>query len=158
MNHKVFLSLGSNIGDRLSYLKNALKLIEEHQDFTTLRVSSFYETDPVGYVDQDPFLNCVLEVETDLTPYKVLEQCMGIEQILERKRIIRWGPRTIDIDILLYDELTMNDDELTIPHPRMSERAFVLIPLYEIWNEGMINQRSLKDHIERVDTKGIRKL
>jgi len=127
-----FLSMGSNLGDRLGYLKKALSLLSSHPSITVSNVSSVYETDPVGYTKQDNFLNLVCRVETDLSPLALLAYSMTIEQILHRERTIRFGPRTIDVDILTYDELVIRTDELTLPHPRMRERLFVQIPLHEI--------------------------
>lgn len=127
-----FLSLGSNLGDRLGNLKKALSLLSSHPSITVKRVSSVYETDPVGYINQDDYLNLVCQIETDLSPIALLLYSQTIEQILFRERTIRFGPRTIDVDILTFDELFMQTDELTLPHPRMRERAFVQIPLHEI--------------------------
>ncbi len=158
MKHNVFLSLGSNIGDRQLHLEEATRLLNETKELSIVKTSSFYETDPVGYTDQDAFLNCVIEVTTDLEPYDVLSHCMHVEQELKRKRIIRWGPRTIDVDVLLYDDLVMTDEKLTIPHPRMHERAFVLIPLYELNQNIKIQNRPIKELIDQVSDDGIRKL
>ena len=127
-----FLSMGSNLGDRIGYLKKALSLLSSHPSITVSNVSSVYETDPVGYTKQNNFLNLVCRIETDLSPLSLLSYLMTIEQILHRERTIRFGPRTIDVDILTYDELVINTDELSLPHPRMRERPFVQIPLHEI--------------------------
>jgi len=127
-----FLSLGSNLGDRLGNLKKALSLLSSHPSITVKRVSSVYETDPVGYINQDDYLNLACQIETDLSPIALLLYSQTIEQILFRERTIRFGPRTIDVDILTFDELFMQTDVLTLPHPRMRERAFVQIPLHEI--------------------------
>lgn len=156
--HKVFLSLGSNIGDKLNHLNEAIKMIGEVENIKLVAKSSLYETEPVGYLDQDLFMNAVVEIETSLEPYDVLKHCMEIEQELKRKRIIRWGPRTMDIDVLLYDDIKMNDTELTIPHPRMKERAFVMVPLAEIWEQGRIDDISVLDYISKMDVEGIRKI
>ena len=129
-----FLSMGSNLGDRIGYLKKALSLLSSHPSITVSNVSSVYETDPVGYTKQDDFLNLVCRIETDLSPLALLSYLKTIEQILHRERTIRFGPRTIDVDILTYDEIVINTDELSIPHPRMRERQFVQIPLHEILN------------------------
>ena len=127
-----FLSLGSNLGDRMGNLKKALSLLSSHSSITVTNVSSVYETDPVGYSAQDDFLNLVCRIETDLSPLSLLLYTQTIEQILHREKTIRFGPRTIDVDILTYDQAVINTDELIIPHPRMGERAFVQIPLHEI--------------------------
>ncbi|WP_412519247.1 2-amino-4-hydroxy-6-hydroxymethyldihydropteridine diphosphokinase [Staphylococcus simulans] len=128
----VFLGLGSNVGDRENQLKEAIRLLGEQPGIEVVKVSSFYETEPVGYVDQPDFLNLCVEIQTELSPKAVLESGLAIEQQLHRVRKERWGPRTLDIDILLYGDQIIEEEDLTIPHPRMTERAFVLIPLQEI--------------------------
>ncbi|RIN77706.1 2-amino-4-hydroxy-6-hydroxymethyldihydropteridine diphosphokinase [Staphylococcus simulans] len=128
----VFLGLGSNVGDRENQLKEAIRLLDEQPGIKVVKVSSFYETEPVGYVDQPDFLNLCVEIQTELSPKAVLESGLAIEQQLHRVRKERWGPRTLDIDILLYGDQIIEEEDLTIPHPRMTERAFVLIPLQEI--------------------------
>ncbi|MGP1910482.1 2-amino-4-hydroxy-6-hydroxymethyldihydropteridine diphosphokinase [Metabacillus sp. JX24] len=130
--NRAFLALGSNIGDRERYLKDAILSLNEHSSIEVEEISSIYETDPVGYENQDAFLNMVLSVRTDLTAFELLSVMQGIEQSLGRKRDIRWGPRTLDLDILLYNHENIETEQLIIPHPRMLERSFVLIPLYEI--------------------------
>lgn len=133
-----FLSIGSNLGNRMGNLKKALSLLSSHQSITVSNVSSVYETDPVGFAQQEDFLNLVCKIETDLTPIALLLYTQTIEQILFRERTIRFGPRTIDVDILTYDAIVMQTDELLLPHPRMSERAFVQIPLREILDGGTL--------------------
>ncbi|MGM9927972.1 MAG: 2-amino-4-hydroxy-6-hydroxymethyldihydropteridine diphosphokinase [Bacillus sp. (in: firmicutes)] len=127
-----YLSLGSNLDDRLCYLRDAVKLLQEDEQIDVMSVSSVYETDPVGYTDQGNFLNIVVKVNTAYEAEELLAKCMNIEQTLGRKRIIRWGPRTVDLDILLYNQDNIETDDLSVPHPRMHERAFVIIPLLEI--------------------------
>ncbi|MGG3451629.1 2-amino-4-hydroxy-6-hydroxymethyldihydropteridine diphosphokinase [Domibacillus aminovorans] len=132
MNHLVYLSLGTNMGDRELFLKEAVKLLRQKEKMHIKAISSIYETDPVGFADQPPFLNIVLKVKTLLSAVEMLGVCMEIENELGRKRDLRWGPRTIDLDILLYNHDNIKSENLIIPHPRMKERAFVLIPLAEI--------------------------
>ena len=127
-----YLSLGSNMGDRFEMLRQAVAQLAEQPAVTVTQISSLYETDPVGYTDQEPFLNMVVQLETELTAMALLDVCQMIEQNLNRKRLVRWGPRTIDLDILLYNQDRIETARLTVPHPRMNERAFVLIPLLEI--------------------------
>ncbi len=127
----VYLSLGSNIGDRFYNLQQASHLIREGSN-TLDSTSSIYETEPVDYLGQPLFLNCVVEISTTLSPLKLLHQLQHIELQLGRERTVPQGPRTLDIDILLYGDLVMRSDELTIPHPRMIERRFVLQPLCEL--------------------------
>ena len=128
----VYLSLGSNIGDRLVYLREALQCLERHDEIKLKAVSSVYETDAVGLTEQPAFLNIVVQLETTLDPYQLLRLCHEVEDQYQRERLIRWGPRTLDIDILIYDDLILETPELTLPHPRMHERQFVLIPLQEL--------------------------
>lgn len=128
----VYLSIGSNIGEREMYLQFALDALARHEQITVERVSSIYETAPVGYVDQDDFLNIAVQVTTTLPPIELLDVCQRIEEEGDRQRIVRWGPRTLDIDILMYDKECLTTERLTLPHPRMTERAFVLVPLAEI--------------------------
>jgi 2-amino-4-hydroxy-6-hydroxymethyldihydropteridine diphosphokinase len=132
MKHTAFISLGSNIGNRFILLEEALTDLQKRYPIEVVNVSSIYETDPVGYEDQDVFLNMVAQIRTSLTAEELLDACLEIEKELGRKRDIRWGPRTIDLDILLYNDENMITERLVIPHPRMHERSFVLIPLIEI--------------------------
>lgn len=127
-----YLSLGSNMGNRQRNLEDALSLIKNYQGIKLEKISSFYETEPVGYVDQDWFLNAVVEIATDLTPQELLGVVGEIEEELGRVRTIRWGPRTIDVDILFYGGKMVVEENLEIPHPRIQERAFVLKPLGEL--------------------------
>lgn len=127
-----YLSLGSNMGDRLKMLKQATALLKQHPKVDVLGISSIYETAPVGLTDQEPFLNMVVHITTSCSALELLDVCQEIEQKLHRKRLIRWGPRTIDLDILLYNQDNMETERLILPHPRMHERAFVLIPLMEV--------------------------
>jgi len=134
--YKVFLSLGSNLGDRESNLFEAVKKISEISEVKIDKVSNIYETEPVGYLEQGKFLNMAVKLLTELPPLELLEHLQNVENMLKRTREIRWGPRTIDIDILMIDDLKINTKELVIPHPRMFERAFVLIPLKELIETG----------------------
>lgn len=129
---RAYLGLGSNMGERQKELAFALEQLQKHPHIRLLQVAAFLETDPVGYLEQDKFLNTAAAVETTLTPHQLLAELQRIEQDAGRVRTIRWGPRTLDIDILLYDSFILDDQELTIPHPRMRERAFVLLPMLEI--------------------------
>ncbi|MCX7747354.1 MAG: 2-amino-4-hydroxy-6-hydroxymethyldihydropteridine diphosphokinase [Clostridia bacterium] len=132
MSYDVFLSLGSNIGSREKNLLDAVRQISQMEGTDVKKLSNIYETDPVGYEDQDRFLNMAVWIETSLEPLELLEKILGIESVLKRVREIRWGPRTIDIDILLYGDRHIDLPQLTVPHPRMFERAFVLVPLKEL--------------------------
>ncbi|WP_418791360.1 2-amino-4-hydroxy-6-hydroxymethyldihydropteridine diphosphokinase [Phosphitispora sp. TUW77] len=129
---RAYIGLGSNMGDSIFNLETALKMIGGIEGIRITAVSSVYQTEPVGYEDQAWFHNCVAEIETESSPEELLRVLQDIENDLGRVREIRWGPRIIDLDILLYDQLTIDTERLIIPHPRMTERAFVIVPLAEI--------------------------
>jgi len=130
--HIAYIGLGSNLGDREKNLRDALAQVEEHLFCRVLQVSDFYETDPVGYENQDKFINAAAEVETICSPAELMELLLQIEGALGRERSIRWGPRTIDLDILLYGDLILPGSFVTIPHPRMAERMFVMQSLCQL--------------------------
>ncbi|MCO4097383.1 2-amino-4-hydroxy-6-hydroxymethyldihydropteridine diphosphokinase [Macrococcoides canis] len=134
---KVYISFGSNIGDREYQINEALRKLEQIQDTKLKAVSSLYETAPVGGVVQDDFLNGAAIVETNLTPISFLNEIQRIELELGRERKIHWGPRTIDLDVLLMDDVVIEHERLKVPHPFMHERSFVLIPLAEIAPEAV---------------------
>ena len=128
---KVYIGIGSNIGDRQGFIRRALELMP-YYGVHVEKVSKIIETPPYGYKEQPPFLNCVAEVVTFLPPLRLLKALQDIEHRLGRVRVIRWGPRTIDLDILFYDDLVVETSYLKIPHPDMENRLFVLKPLAEI--------------------------
>ena len=128
----VFISIGSNLGDRVANVHKGLQAIAVQQHITLQEVSSIYETEPVGYLQQPPFMNMVCMTETDLLPKELLQVLQKIEDRLGRVKTRHWGPRIIDLDIVLYSNLVYENHELTIPHPRLMERRFVLVPLAEI--------------------------
>ncbi len=129
---RTWIGLGSNQGDRADQIATALREVDALERSRVVRVSSLYETAPVGKTDQPFFLNAVAEVETDEDPRGLLRGLLAIEQRMGRSRGVRWGPRTIDLDILIFGGVSEVSDDLTIPHPRLAERAFVLVPLVEI--------------------------
>lgn len=132
-----YLSLGSNLGNRFDMLQDAVLMLQEQPELTVTQVSSVYETDPVGYTEQATFLNIVVEIKSDLSAERILLICLETEQTLGRIREFRWGPRCIDLDILLYNDENIVSEKLTVPHPRMHERGFVLVPLMELVPEGV---------------------
>lgn len=134
---RVFLGLGSNLGDRFKNLEQAFYALAGHPQLAIIDQSSIYETEPVGVVDQEKFLNMVVAIATELTPQELLTYVNEVEESLGRVREERWGARTIDIDILMYGDEIVDEDNLVIPHARMHERLFVLLPLYEIY-QGLI--------------------
>lgn len=147
--HKVYLSLGSNLGDRKKNLNIAYKILEEN-NIKILNKSKIIETEPYGDVDQDKFLNSVIEVNTILNPNELMDLLLRIEEKLKRERKIKWGPRTIDLDILLYDNEIIVEDNLIIPHYDMHKRSFVLEPLCEI-NRFAYNPRFRKFAFEMLE-------
>jgi len=129
---RAHLALGSNLGDRLANLQGAVDGLAATDGITLVALSAVYETDPVGGPVQDDYLNAVVEVTTTLEPHDLLAVCGRLEQAAHRVRIERWGPRTLDVDVLLIDDLTIDTPDLEVPHPRMWERTFVLAPLHDV--------------------------
>jgi dihydroneopterin aldolase/2-amino-4-hydroxy-6-hydroxymethyldihydropteridine diphosphokinase len=139
--HEVIVALGSNLGDRMGYLRFAVQELGN-----VVAMSQVFETEPVGGPDdQGAYLNMVVKVQTSLDPYAFIRRCQRIEANALRQRIVRWGPRTLDVDMLFYDDISIDSERLTVPHPRINERRFVLTPLSEIapercpagWNESL---------------------
>lgn len=131
---RTFLSIGSNMGDRRQYLRDAVESLPD-----VVAVSPVYETDPVGGPDQDQFLNLVVEMMTAIEPLDLLGLCHRIETAADRVRDVRWGPRTVDLDIIWMDGIEMDTERLTIPHPRWRERRFVLVPLRDLAPELVVD-------------------
>ncbi|MFL6241059.1 MAG: 2-amino-4-hydroxy-6-hydroxymethyldihydropteridine diphosphokinase [Actinomycetes bacterium] len=140
---KVVFSLGSNLGDRLAHLRGAASAAGEVDQLTDLICSPVYETEPVGGPRQDSFLNAVLIAKTTLTPHAVLALARGWEGLAGRVRTERWGPRTLDVDVIVVGDARGHDDELTLPHPRAHERAFVLAPWHDVDPEAVLPGRGL---------------
>ena len=159
MENTAFISLGSNIGNRYDNLASAIKRLTSYSGIHLVNYSSIYETDPIGYEDQDLFLNMVIEIQTALSPIDLLELCLEIELELGRKREIKWGPRTIDLDILTFNQENIESEKLIVPHPRMFERAFVIIPLLEIIHDSPFLKiyKLLESSLEELpDKEGVR--
>lgn len=137
--NKAILSLGSNLGDKIFYLNKAIKYLKNTTRINFLRKSSFYKTKPFKTPNsQDYYINCCVEILTDLNPFTLLGICLGIESSLGRKRPYKFSPRTIDIDLIYYENQVINTNDLILPHPRMHERAFVLEPLKELYPNGIV--------------------
>lgn len=158
MSARAYLSLGGNMGHRRAAIEGALAALHAG-GAKVIRRSSFYETAPVGKTDQPSFLNIAVEVATDLEPHDLLALCLRIEDSFGRTRMERWGPRTLDIDLLLYDGRTVATLDLTIPHPRMTERRFVLEPLLEIAPDAALpDGRPLRSFLDGVAGQDVRRV
>ena len=146
----IVLGLGSNIGDREGNIRRAVELLAARPGITVEKTASFYETEPVGYVEQEQFLNTVVQVKTDLSPRDLLAVCLDVELQMGRVRELRWGPRNIDIDLLVFDNVDWNDAELVLPHPRLQDRKFVLVPLQELAaGEKILYGERIEDLLDR---------
>ena len=153
---KVYLGLGSNLGDKKRYLYDAIQCLKHNEQITIVQLSSLYETAPWGYTDQDIFMNLVVEVETVLNPIELLDVCQNIENELGRVREIKWGPRVIDVDILLYNDEEIKSDRLTVPHPYMTERDFVMIPLAEMSPQLIIKEKTAQEWAQHFDRQALK--
>ncbi len=156
MDHIIYLALGTNLGDRLANLRAALEAMPP--EVCVLARSHVYETPPWGYTDQPAFLNMAVKAETSLGPESLLKRLKQVEVEVGREPGIRYGPRIIDLDILFYDNLVLNEENLVIPHPRLAERAFVLVPLHDLAPElhHPVNGKMIEELLAGVNTKGIR--
>jgi 2-amino-4-hydroxy-6-hydroxymethyldihydropteridine diphosphokinase len=157
---EALLALGGNVGDVRTTLVRAIAMLCERGDIRLLARSSDYLTPPWGVEDQPPFVNLCVAVDTTLIPQALLARAQAVERAFGRDRTHekRWGPRTLDIDILAYDDLILNEPDLTLPHPRLNERAFVLMPLAEIAPARVIAGVRVDDALARLDNTGIKKL
>ena len=153
---RAYLGIGTNMGDRLSNLSDAIDYIKQFKNTEIVKISKIYETRPWGYTEQNDFLNLCVSIDTNLKPEELLQKCLEVELNLKRERIIRWGPRTIDIDILIYDDIICNGEKLTLPHPRIQERAFVLIPLIDLKEDLMIKGMLLKEWLNELDAEEVK--
>jgi 2-amino-4-hydroxy-6-hydroxymethyldihydropteridine diphosphokinase len=157
-NSAVYLSLGGNLGDPAKSMGAALRMLDADADTRVSGVSSLYRTPPWGKLDQPDFLNAAAGLSTRLSPRALLDLCLDAERKLKRVREERWGPRLIDIDILVFGDRVIHETGLEVPHPRMLERAFVLAPLAEIAPGLVVGGRSITDRLVAVDTSGIERL
>lgn len=131
-----YIALGSNVGDREQALLTGVCKLDALPHTTVLRTSHIYETKPVGYVNQPAFLNMVIALETAYDRYELYTEMSRIEKEAGRVRVQKWGPRTLDLDLLLFNEIESDDPNLILPHPRMGERQFVLVPLMDVWKDS----------------------
>jgi 2-amino-4-hydroxy-6-hydroxymethyldihydropteridine diphosphokinase len=157
---EAFVALGGNVGDARATIDRAIAMLCDGAIVRLVSRSSDYRTPPWGVTDQPPFINAVIAVETSLGPHELFSRALAVERALgrDRRRERQWGPRTIDLDLIAYDDLELNDPDLTVPHFRLFERAFVLVPLAEIAPDRVIAGVRIRDAVARVDTSGIEKL
>jgi len=153
-------ALGGNVGDVRTTLDRAIAALCDGHEVRLIARSADYRTPPWGVADQPPFVNLCIGVETGLTPHELLARAQGVERALGRQRATerRWGPRPIDIDLIAYDDLALDTPDLTLPHPRLFERAFVLVPLAEIAAERFIAGVTVREALARIDATGVEKL
>jgi len=157
---EAFVALGGNVGDARSTFDRAIAMFCDGSSVRLVARSSDYRTPPWGVTDQPPFVNAVIAVTTSLSPHDLLARAKECERAFgrDRAREVRWGPRSIDIDLVAYDDLELDDFDLILPHPRLFERAFVLVPLAEIAPEQVIAGIRVREALERLDPSGIEKL
>ena len=157
---EALLGLGGNVGDVRAALTEAIALFADGKDVVLRAQSSHYRTPPWGMLEQPPFVNLAIRVETTLSPRALLERAMKVESAFDRERyrVKRWGPRPVDIDLLSYDSLVVDEPGLTLPHPRMFERAFVLVPLNEIVPGRVIAGHNIREALAKLDIRGIERL
>jgi 2-amino-4-hydroxy-6-hydroxymethyldihydropteridine diphosphokinase len=150
---KTFIGIGSNLGDREFLIRKAVECLRDLPRTSVIRVSSLYDTDPVGDVDQPAFLNAVAWIETELSPRELIWHLLLIEQRMGRVRAQRWGPRSIDLDLLFYGEETVDEADLQVPHPEAHRRAFVLLPLQELDPDFVhpVTGESIKKQVRKLD-------
>lgn len=159
VNHgtRAVLGLGSNLGDRLEMLQGAVDALVDAPGIDVVAISPVYETDPIGGPEGQPaFLNAVIIVNTSMPARTLFERCLAVEDTFERVRDVRWGPRTLDIDVITYGDTVSRAEDLTIPHPRAAERAFVLVPWHDIEPDGeLIGYGSIADLLAKLDRAGV---
>ncbi len=153
-----YLSLGANLGDKAAMLARATARLAAMPDVAVVARSGLYRTPPWGDLEQDWFLNAALGLRTTLAPHALLDACLALEAALGRVRARRWGPRAIDLDLLTYEGAVLSDARLTLPHPLMLERAFVLVPLAEIASDLVVAGTRVGDALARLDAGGIERV
>jgi 2-amino-4-hydroxy-6-hydroxymethyldihydropteridine diphosphokinase len=157
---EALIALGGNVGDVRDTIRESLALLDRGPNIKLIKRSPSYLTPPWGVKDQPPFINCCAAIDTTLSPHELLKRVQEVERAFGRSRTNeqRWGPRKLDIDIIAYDDVTMNDPDLTLPHPRLFERAFVLVPLADIAADRLIAGVRVKDALAQIDATGIERL
>ncbi|WP_411954431.1 2-amino-4-hydroxy-6-hydroxymethyldihydropteridine diphosphokinase [Alkalibacillus sp. S2W] len=153
MAYRSYIALGSNIEPRETYLKEAIEALSQDERVDFVASSRVYQTAPVGFLDQAAFLNMVVAVDTTYEPLELLVLTQSIEESVGREKTFRNGPRQIDLDILLFAQTTLETDRLTIPHPRMTERAFVLVPLSDLAKYEKISEKTVQSYVDELDSE-----
>lgn len=150
--HETYISFGSNMGNRKGYIRGAITALRTRPDMLVERVSSIRETEPYGMTEQDKFMNGCMRVQTTLTPIELLDVLQSEEEKAGRKRLVHWGPRTLDLDILFYDQMIIGEERLIIPHPEIPYRSFVLEPMAEIapYKRHPISQKTMKEMLKEL--------
>ena len=156
--NKIYIAIGSNLNGPIKQLNKAVEHLKNHPEITIVNVSSFYVTKPVCIENQPDFINAVIEIKYDRGAHKLIDELLNIELLFGRIRAEKNGPRIIDLDILLFGDLEINDSDLTIPHPRMMERVFVLLPLAEIAPTIMVNGTPIQIALKKLKIDGIQKV
>jgi len=156
--NKIYIAIGSNLNNPVYQLRKAIDHLDDHKDIKLIKKSSLYQTKPIGIVNQPDFINAVIEIEYDDTPEKLINELLRIETFFGRVRDKKNGPRILDLDILLFNTLVIDDNNLSIPHPRMMERIFVLLPLEEIAPNIFINKMPIKKLLSQLSYDGIKKV
>lgn len=149
------IALGSNIGDKVANVEKAVALLTGPGDVLLTARSRIFKTPPWGNTDQDWFVNACIGVRTGLDPHELLARCLAVEERMGRHRSEKWGPRIIDLDVLVYGDVELSDDILTVPHPHITKRAFVLAPMADIVPELMLEGRAIKAWLDTLDRDGI---
>lgn len=152
------LTVGTNLGDKMQNIENAVNALNNIPYTDVVKISSIYETEPVGYARQDNFLNAIMLVESQFEPHEMLGICLGIESGLGRVRGIKFGPRVLDLDVIFAENQKINTHNLTVPHPRYHERRFVLEPMLEIFPDGTAFGIDFKQHLEKIEGQEIKKV
>ena len=155
---KYIIGIGTNIGNKKENIENAYKALALVPKIEVIRTSKIYETEPVGYAEQDSFYNSVVEIESTLTPNEILGVCLGIEAGFGRIREFKNGPRILDLDLILAEDNSINTDNLTVPHPRYAERRFVLIPLLELFDDGVAYGIEFSSNLFKIKGQKIKEL
>jgi len=155
---RAYIALGANLGHPVGQVREAARRLAALPGIVAFRLSPIYLSDPVGLTEQPRFANAVAALDTNLEPFALLEACQGIEQEMGRERLVRWGPRTIDLDLIFHGELRLDDPRLQLPHPRWHERPFVVRPLIDLGAGPIVMEHSLQQLLDRIGCAGLERV